>query len=623
MKKTILLITSIVCFALGATSVNGALSYWDSNGTDPGAADAFGTAPGFWGLDNFWNASSDGTGTPGAWTDNNTAVFAAGTDAIYEYDVELFANQNVAGIIFEEGQVNVKSGTITLTAAGGPIEVGPPTSQPTIGRMGSQLSGTVGLTKTGSGTLFLINTAIPDYTGLATNIGGVDFPVGTHVDQGALAIGNGTDVALGEINRTVSHVITVATNAALIFNRGANYTFSGLITGNGSVIKAGTNTAWVKLGAGAIIGPPYYPDNDYTGDTIIELGKIIVAGTNGHAIPTGPGKGNVILSTTAAQLDIGTKSSSYPGPYNISINGLFGTGCVTNSKEYQTNFLMVGNADVSSTYEGVIAKASGAWENHVILTKIGTGTLTLTGPSTYFAAPTTVMAGTLLANCPTHSGESSSTGNSPVNVNSGATLGGIGTINGPVTIDDGGTLSPGSSVGKLILYNNLTLAGNLYIEVNKPTNDVVSVAGTLSNTGSGNTITVVNVGGSLTVGDKFQIFTDGSGVPKAMSNGGALTVVSSGVTWINNLGVDGSITVASAGIPEPNITSISRVGTTVTVNYSNCVVGKTYYLQYKSPITAGAWTTNTPGKVATGASEFQTDTTASGSQRYYQVFVNP
>jgi fibronectin-binding autotransporter adhesin len=622
MKKTIQLITAIACFALGGDSVHGALSYWDANGTDPGAAPSFGQAPGFWGLDANWSTSSAGTATPGAWTDNNTAVFSAGTDAIFDFQVDLLADQSVAGMIFEEGNVTVgPAGNITLTGAGGPINVGPNTTQPTIAKIGSILAGTVGLTKTGSGTLFFINTGTHTYTGNATNINGVPFSVGTIINEGALSVGDGVNGGLGAPDVTKNHVFTLGTNAVLIFNRPNAFTFSGLISGNGSAIKDGGGS--VKLGSGnvtnGISNDNVFPNNEYTGDTIINLGKLTVAGTNGHAIPTGPGKGNVIINTNG-QLDVGIKSTTYPMPFNIAINGLFGNGSVTNSASDRTNILMVGNNNVSSTFSGKISKAGGLLNNHVILTKIGTGTLTLDGQNSYYAGPTTVMAGTLLANTPTSSGEFSSTGNSAVIVNSGATLGGIGIINGPVTIEASGTLSPGGSVGNLTLKNSLTLAGNLLIEVNKPTNDVVSVTGALSNTGTGNTVTVVNVGGALSVGDKFQIFN------KAMANGGALTVVSSGgVTWNNNLGVDGSITVASvpAGSPQPSITSIPGAGTaSVTVNYTNTVPTKTYFLRYKTTINE-VWATNLPGKVAAGFFDSQTDSPVTGAQRYYQVYYLP
>jgi fibronectin-binding autotransporter adhesin len=134
-------------------------------------------------------------------------------------------------------------------------------------------------------------------------------------------------------------------------------------------------------------------------------------------------------------------------------------------------------------------------------------------------------------------------------VNVGATLGGTGAISGSVS--NGGTLAPGSSIGTLTIGTDLTIAGNLAIEVNKSlaqSNDLVVVTGVLTNAGTGS-VTVNNLGPALAVGNKFTLFN------KPLQNGGALTVTGGGVTWANNLAVDGSISVASTGAPTLNYTN--------------------------------------------------------------------
>jgi autotransporter-associated beta strand protein len=81
------------------------------------------------------------------------------------------------------------------------------------------------------------------------------------------------------------------------------------------------------------------------------------------------------------------------------------------------------------------------------LTKIGAGTLTLTGSNTYTGA-TTITAGELLVN-----GSLAS----PVTVNSGATLGGTGSLSS-VTVSSSGQIAPGNPLGALNVSGSLVLA---------------------------------------------------------------------------------------------------------------------------------------------------------------------
>lgn len=79
-----------------------------------------------------------------------------------------------------------------------------------------------------------------------------------------------------------------------------------------------------------------------------------------------------------------------------------------------------------------------------VLTKSGTGILTLTNANMYSGA-TKVDGGTLLVSNTTGSG----TGTGPVMVHTNGTLGGTGIISGAVTLNAGGTVSAGVSVGTL------------------------------------------------------------------------------------------------------------------------------------------------------------------------------
>jgi autotransporter-associated beta strand protein len=180
------------------------------------------------------------------------------------------------------------------------------------------------------------------------------------------------------------------------------------------------------------------------------------------------------------------------------------------------------------------------------LVQQGTGTLTLTATNSYLGN-TTVSNGTLVING----------GNSAAStfVYFG-TLGGTGTLSGPVRLEAGTTLAPGASVGTLTINSDLSIGGNLVIEVNKslsPSSDLVAVTGVLTNTGTG-TLGVTNLGPALAVGDKFTLFS------RPMLNGSALTITGANATWTNNLAVDGSISVVSLLVVGPPTLSFSHTG---------------------------------------------------------------
>jgi fibronectin-binding autotransporter adhesin len=116
-----------------------------------------------------------------------------------------------------------------------------------------------------------------------------------------------------------------------------------------------------------------------------------------------------------SELDISTHNA--PG---VTVGSLSGTGSVL----LGARLLTIGSNNLSTTFDGVIQDTGS-------LTKIGSGTFTLTGSSTY-TGTTTVSAGTLQVSNNTGSG----TGTEAVNVNAG-TVGGKGIIAGAMTIGTG------------------------------------------------------------------------------------------------------------------------------------------------------------------------------------------
>ncbi|OEZ29317.1 hypothetical protein AO062_18165 [Variovorax boronicumulans] len=255
------------------------------------------------------------------------------------------------------------------------------------------ITGSGSVTKTGAGTLV--------YTGNATYTGG------TTLNGGIL-----------EIRDSGSIVGNIANNAALVFNRSADTTFAGNISGTGSLLQKGAR----KL---TLTG-----DNTFTGTTTIVVGNILQIGAGGT------------------------------------------TGSITGNISNDGDLVFDRAGELS--YAGVIS-GSGT------LSKNGTGVLELTGASTYTGA-TEVNAGTLRVNNATGSATGTSTVQvkNGATLSGGGTISGQVTIANGATLAPGsnlGTLTTGMlrfDPGAFLSYE-LGQAGT----VGGPLNDLVKVNGGL------------------------------------------------------------------------------------------------------------------------------------------------
>jgi len=123
------------------------------------------------------------------------------------------------------------------------------------------------------------------------------------------------------------------------------------------------------------------------------------------------------------------------------------------------------------------------------------------------------------------------------------TLTGDGSINGKLTAVAGSTVAPGAPIGTLTISNDITLNGNLLIELNRTnaqTNDrLISILGTIT---GGGALAVTNIGPNLQAGDTFRLFSTAVigftsiTLPTLNSIGGVYD-------WTNKLSIDGSIQV--------------------------------------------------------------------------------
>ncbi len=386
--------------------------------------------------------------------------------------------------------------------------------------------------------------------------------------------------------------------------------FTGVISGPGSIIRssltAGTGGTTILTGNNTFTeGAELFDGELGLGSDPVFAGQVLLSSPIGTG--TFEWTGNGALSAYGAPRTL----ANYVYLNGVRLGRVVGTNALTFSGVMNVGTVAKGFSIESTepvTISGVMTNSSPLW-------KEGPGTLVLAGPNQN-SGTWTVTNGTLLVN--------GSSGSGDVTVYGGV-LGGTGTISGTVTIEVGGVLSPGTSIGTLTLNSNLTLLGDAMFEVNKSltqSNDVVVVADEI--TAGAGTITINNLGPALSVGDTFKLFN------KAVANGDALTITGGGATWVNNLAVDGSITVQSAsGVQPPPSFTASGIVTLPTGNISltaTGAIGAPYQLWATTNLALTpvetTWTLISSGTVTTSPFTIEDLSATNYPQRFY-LFSTP
>lgn len=466
------------------------------------------------------------------------------------------------GVNTYSGGTYVNSGTLQLGtgSAGGTIFSSAPlanngtvifnsTTPVNIGNFGNNISGTGNLIVRGGASVTFGDGNAITYSGWTqidpggifqpcTGNTGAGFVSSSITNNGSLVfISQNAPALFGVTNAIVGTgriwIDTRNQNPGRVVLAGANtYTGGTFIGGGGLEIGDG-----ITPGAGSIVGAVTFTNTTGPFIALFDISKRLVfnrpdAFTFTNNIVSTVSDGSAITDRGSVLVQMGTVTltgnNSYPGSTTLAAgstlqvgnggtSGSIGTGAIVND-----GTLVIDRSD-AVTIGGVISGTGS-------LVKRGVGTVTSTAVNTYTGS-TTVSNGTLV-------------------VSGGAVGGNLDLEGGVIAAAPAGTIATLNVAGVMNINS-----GGVQVAVNKalsPSNTVFNAVGGINVVAGA--VNVVNAGGPLAVGDKFTLFS------QPVINGGALTVTGSGATWINDLAVDGSITVQTVTVVTPPTLGVARVG---------------------------------------------------------------
>ena len=403
--------------------------------------------------------------------------------------------------------------------------------------------------------------------------------------------------AMSIFGNTINGPINLLANARIggTINGG---TIQSVISGPYQLEVWGNTNSYVL-----ILGPTNGSPQAYA-STLITAGSIQAANTN--AISTGP-----------LTLDSGGDLRLFGNNLTVSNLSSINSGQVLliegprvrNMNTTNAATLTVGTDGTSTEFDGTFSDGTNAAFG---LTKVGAGTMTLTGTSSN-SGPVTVNGGTIAMSgsgtfnkAPIVIGSGAfydvTAAGGSLTLSSGQSLKGNGTltVSSTLTGPTGSIVQPGLPMGTLTVSGGSATVNGIYRpnlnRTNTPSNCSQFTSSGGSITYSGATLSATNVGPKLQVGDSFQLFP---GATAGFSSSVLQTndvPNSANYTWNNTVATDGKITVASV---------VSRVVLLQTAPTASAIV---FGQALSNSVVSGGSVTNSAGAIVAGAFAFTTPT---------------
>lgn len=438
-----------ILLAAGVSTADAATLFWDSMGGSPGAQGGSGN----WLTSNGGHPWWDGSANT-SWVDGSSATFGGAgslvdSGGVVVDDITFDASNYVL-------QLGSSTGSLTLGMGDGVHDIicnGDATiSVPLAGTQGFTKSGAAILTLVGTTNFYTGPTMINEGQ-IITSGNGIGDSSPVTIASGATLTVKGSE-AIGGLSGagTVSVVSLGGSTPNFSAGGGSDTIFSGMISGTGFFTKTGSGTltlsgkisnlgTQISGGTLAVSNPDGVTNGNFiinstgtlrlladqkisglTGSGSVDLGTRIltilgsgdfsgnISGTGGlaadggpvvlkHAVtytgPTTVKSGTLVFQTnaiippsSAATVESGATLQLNDNPQTIG--ELSGGGTI-----YSDEALTIGSNNTSTTFSGAITSyLPPPGQTNIPVTKVGTGTLTLSGVNTYTGL-TTVSAGTL------------------------------------------------------------------------------------------------------------------------------------------------------------------------------------------------------------------------------------